>query len=280
MNKKILIGVITIVVVIVIIVGAILFLRKNKENKENKGSSTNNTPIEKVEQVEKVNKGDELSQNVEKGQFDNLGAELRKEECLKDISLDKLKKELNVDNSNTFRDYANCKAIENRNVSDCDIVKSTGNENYMSCVANVINFVYFKEIVVNGKCANDFCSNDILLNGVRMSRSECDSLCSIVAGGDISGCANLAGEFLKKECNLVLGKNDAYCGGVAADKKQACLGDSYLVGLFKNKDAALLEKIKQLPDWSSVYVQADRYMSGGNCDGYFKELLKKDYCNR
>jgi hypothetical protein len=267
MNKKILVGAI-ILLLVTIIGGTFYFLKKDKNiNKK--------APV--ADTVEKS----VIEKDIGKIPMDSLGVESRKKECLMDISLDKLTTELNIETSNSYVNYLACRAIEDGDVSKCDAVKSDNKKNYSSCVANVFYFAYLKKIVSEKKCPGDFCFNDNLTKGLEISKESCNSLCSAVAGDNLSECGNISEKAVQEECNLILGAGEAYCDGVASDEKEACLGDSYMADFFRKEDTrvALLKKIKQMPDWSDTYIQADRYVSGKKCDDYFKELLKNDYCS-
>lgn len=256
--------------IFIIIIGVVLFLR-NKQNSEVRIAPMQiEGIILPVQKKESTANGNLLAVINEQKQIND---------CLNDVSPEVVKNELNMENSEAYREYTVCKAIETNDVRQCDDFKSINNELYITCISNIINFAYFNKIAEDEKCPRNFCSNDALLKEVGMMKGDCKLACDAIAEGNVVKCEKLTSANMQKECSLVLGVGIEYCDKFSGDEKKACLGDYYLIDFFKKKDQLALEKIKQVSGWETVYVQGGRYLLNENCDDYFQKILKKEYCN-
>lgn len=195
--------------------------------------------------------------------------------CPETVSLDEMRAVLSSENSDPWKYYQVCKAVEENKFDLCEGIKSK--ENYESCVTAVYMFNSYKDTVLNKACGEKTCDGK-MLGFIGATNADCQAMCDKMASKDSSQCATIGNSELKKQCYMVIGnENGQYCDSFSGDEKVRCTDTRNFIEAIRNNDQ---EKAALITDKEIIKNQFGKYFSGKNCEEYFTKKMRDDYCDR
>ncbi|OGD24369.1 hypothetical protein A2Z10_00255 [Candidatus Azambacteria bacterium RBG_16_47_10] len=134
----------------------------------------------------------------------------------------------------TIAGYYTCEAVTNKNIDQCNFLKSVDSRLFERCILNAANIRIAAE-----KCSVESI-NQCIKSGL-LTRADCNNICAMYSQNDASVCSIAKDADLNKVCLAFTQKNIDLCNGIAdGSQKESCRNEYHFYTAIQNNNAGAL----------------------------------------